>query len=199
MKKLFLFLFISSSLWFISCDIDQTQEGELPDVDVDVSADAGKLPAFDVDWADVKVGTRTKTVKVPKVVVVMEETEVEVPYVDVDMPNDEEKEERTLIVEAEVRDKVYDLEIEQVYAVDDRLYVISSLEATDEDIDDQTMRVSDRVIVNVPDFNVKHFIIGKRPEGDFNNQYTFVSSRDELNEKLKNGKAIYTKSMESSN
>ena len=56
-----------------NCNVDQKKEMELPSVDVDVSAEEGQLPTYDVDWADVNVGTTTKTVEVPKVVIVMEE------------------------------------------------------------------------------------------------------------------------------
>jgi len=192
MKKILMYL-AGCSLFFlaVSCDVDQTQEAKLPEVDVDVETTAGQMPEYNVDWADVNVGTRTTTVKIPKVVVVMEEEEVEVPYVDVDMPNDGEKEERTLLVEAEVKNVVHDIEIDEVYATGKRLFVISTLEATDEKIGDQTMRVSDRVILNAPDLDVKHYIIGERPEGSHNSQYTFIKSRSQISDKLANGKKIY--------
>lgn len=56
-----------------ACDIDQTEEGELPDVDVE----AGEMPAYDVDVADVDVGTVQDTVVIDK------------PVIDVDMPDDD--------------------------------------------------------------------------------------------------------------
>lgn len=59
------------------CRVEKTEEGELPEVDVD--AEAGKLPEYDVDAADVDVET--------------EKREVEVPTgVDVDYPEDENEE-----------------------------------------------------------------------------------------------------------
>lgn len=57
-----------------ACDIDQTEEGELPDVDVDVSE--GQLPEYDVEGPDVDVGTDTDTVI------------IETPTVDIDLPDD---------------------------------------------------------------------------------------------------------------
>lgn len=57
--------------------LKKNESGSLPEVDVDVDAEAGSLPEYDVDWAEVNVGTKTETIKVPKVVVVMEEEEVE--------------------------------------------------------------------------------------------------------------------------
>ncbi len=57
-----------------ACDIDQTQAGELPDVDVDV--DAGQLPRYDVDVADVDVGTTQDTIVIER------------PTVKVKMPDD---------------------------------------------------------------------------------------------------------------
>ncbi|MFO6446553.1 hypothetical protein ACLBKU_05345 [Erythrobacter sp. NE805] len=53
-----------------ACDVDQTKEAELPEVDVK----GGQVPEFDVETADVDVGTK--------------KTEIEVPDVDVKMPGD---------------------------------------------------------------------------------------------------------------
>jgi len=62
------------ALGLSACDVDQTEEGELPEVDVD----GGNMPEYDVETADVDVGT--------------EEVTVDVPDVDVDMPDDAEGE-----------------------------------------------------------------------------------------------------------
>ncbi len=69
------------------CDVEKTREGVLPTVDVDVSGDAGQLPAYDVDAPDVDVSTEEKTVLVPKVI--MEKETVTVPEIDVTLPKDE--------------------------------------------------------------------------------------------------------------
>lgn len=191
MKKL-VFIAVVSLFAFSSCDVDQTQEGEMPEVDVDVSE--GQLPEFDVDWADVNVGTRTTTVKVPKVVVVMEEEEVEVPYIDVDMPNNSEKEELTIQVEAEVEGEAHQLEIQKIYATGNRLIVVSQLESTGTDIKDQKMRVSDQVVLNAPDLDIKHYIIGKRPNRNFNSQYTYIKDMSEIRQDLSSAKVIYQNS-----
>lgn len=54
-----------------ACRVQQTEEGEMPDVDV--SAEGGKVPEYDVDAADVEVKTEERTVKVPDVDVTMPE------------------------------------------------------------------------------------------------------------------------------
>jgi uncharacterized lipoprotein len=69
-------------LW--GCDVEQTQEGKMPDVDV--SVESGQLPEYDVDAPDIVVGTKEVEVEVPKVV--MEKETIEVPVVGVDMPED---------------------------------------------------------------------------------------------------------------
>jgi len=46
-----------------ACNVDQTEEGEMPDVDVE----GGQVPEYDVDAADVDVGTDTQTVVTPDV------------------------------------------------------------------------------------------------------------------------------------
>lgn len=62
----------ASCLAFAACDVDKTKEGEMPDVDVNVSG--GQLPEYNVEGPTVKVGTENKT--------------VQVPTVDVDTPDD---------------------------------------------------------------------------------------------------------------
>lgn len=59
-------------------EIRKTEEGRAPDVDVDVSG--GNLPEYDVEGPDVTVGTKT--------------VEVEVPTVDVDLPDDDDPREK---------------------------------------------------------------------------------------------------------
>lgn len=62
----------ASCLALVACDVDQTKEGELPNVDVNASG--GQLPEFNVEGPTVNVGTENKT--------------IQVPTVDVDVPND---------------------------------------------------------------------------------------------------------------
>ena len=192
MKKILIIALAGTFL--TSCNIKKEEKGEMPDLDVDVTADAGELPEYDVDWADVNVGTRTETVEVPKVVVVMEEEEVEVPYLDVDMPNGGEKMERTLMVEAEVTDTEHNLEIQEIWAADNNLYVIAKLEPMSQSIGDKRMRISDQVTLNAPDLNVKYYIVGTRPDKVFNTQYDYLENTDKLKNSLDNPKKIYSKS-----
>ncbi|WP_334055764.1 hypothetical protein [Polaribacter sp. P097] len=194
MKKVIMTIMTAALL--VSCDVDQTKKTKLPEVDVDIDTEAGQLPAFDVDWAEVNVGTTTKMVTVPKVVVVMEEVEVEVPYVDVEMPDDVdgEKEEQTLMVEAEVSDKEHAIEIKEIRAMNNNLIVISELEEMTTTLGDKKIRVSDQVTLNAPDMNVKYYVIGERPDRVFNTKYKYYSDMNTLNEKLGNDyKVIYTK------
>lgn len=51
------------ALGVAACDVDQTEEGSLPEVEVE----GGNLPEYDVDVADVEVGTDTQQVIVPDV------------------------------------------------------------------------------------------------------------------------------------
>jgi len=190
MKNLF-FLFICLSFFLTtSCDVDKTEQGEAPELDVDVQADPGELPEYDVDWANVTVDTRTKTVTVPKVVIVQEEEQVEVPYVDISMP-DKETVERTIMVEAQVANMMHNLNIMSVYAKDDELIVIANLESTDQNLEDRVVRVSDQLILNVPDdLDIEKYIVGERPTGEYNDQYEYVQSIEELD--LDEAQQIYS-------
>lgn len=73
-KKLAVPFLLSAALLTVSatgCRVRQTQEGEMPDVEVE--AKGGQVPKYDVDAADVDVKTGT------------EKREVTVPTVDVDV------------------------------------------------------------------------------------------------------------------
>lgn len=48
-----------------ACKVNKTEDGKLPEVNV--SADAGKLPKYNVQGPEVQTGTKTETVKVPTV------------------------------------------------------------------------------------------------------------------------------------
>ncbi len=47
-----------------SCNVEKTEDGEMPEVKVEGEA---KLPEYDVDAPSVDVGTETKTIEVPTV------------------------------------------------------------------------------------------------------------------------------------
>ena len=177
-----------------ACDVDQTQEGEMPEVDV--SVEEGQMPAYDVDWADIDIRTRTEMVEVPKLRVVMEEEAVEVPYIDMDWPEDSgEAAERVLAVDAVVT-REGNLDIKEVYTNGQRLIVLAELEL-DEDADElsdgETMTLSDQVIVNSPDMDVRYYIIGDRPENGFNSRYTYIRDRNQIGDMMRDGKTIYTR------
>ncbi len=64
MKKIVAMAFVGSALLGLSaCDVDQTEEGSMPEVDVE----GGNLPEYDVEPADVDIDTGTTTVEVPTV------------------------------------------------------------------------------------------------------------------------------------
>jgi len=86
-KKTALPLLLSAALLSVSmtgCKVRQTQEGKMPDVDVNVKG--GQAPKYDVDTAKVEVSTEKRDVNVPKVNVSTEKREVEVPKVNVKPP-----------------------------------------------------------------------------------------------------------------
>ncbi len=77
MKKFVLAAAASTmALGLAACDVDQTEEGEMPEVDVE----GGNMPEYDVEGPEVDVETGTETVEVPTV------------DVDVDGPDDAEGE-----------------------------------------------------------------------------------------------------------
>lgn len=71
-KSLVLVLALLVSLASGACRVRQTEEGNMPDVEV--KTEGGKLPEYDVDAADVDVKT--------------EKREIEVPVVEIEPPRD---------------------------------------------------------------------------------------------------------------
>ena len=53
-----------------ACDVDQTEEGDLPEVNVE----GGNLPEYDVDAAEIEVNTDTSMVVTPDVDIVTDDT-----------------------------------------------------------------------------------------------------------------------------
>lgn len=66
-------LTLFAALAITACDVEQTAEGEAPDVNVE----GGELPEYDVDAPNVDVGTETKEVTVPTVDVDATDAEVD--------------------------------------------------------------------------------------------------------------------------
>lgn len=167
-----------------ACTVDKTQKGRAPDVDVNY--DPGRWPKYDVNWADVDVGTKTRTVTVPKLEWKREQATVEVPYLDINAPN-ANREERTVTVELETAEPGYSVHIREVRATGDTLWVISELKQTGQ-MRGGPSRISDQIVVNAPDdLNVRKVIVGQRPEGVYNQQYTFVNDMSAVMQKLPQG------------
>ncbi len=72
MKNAIKLLVGASCLALVACNVDKTEDGNMPDVDVNVTG--GDLPEYNVEGPTVNVGTENRT--------------VEVPTVDVDAPAD---------------------------------------------------------------------------------------------------------------
>lgn len=68
---------VGGAAYFV--DVDQTQEAQLPNVDV--SVEGGQAPKFDVETGSVDVSSEEKTIVVPEVELV--EKEVTVPTLEV--------------------------------------------------------------------------------------------------------------------
>ena len=173
-----------------ACTTQQTEPGQAPDVDVDV--DPGQWPEYKVNWADVDVGTREQTVTVPVVRIEEKTQQVSVPYIDINPPGARDRAERTIRVEVDVPHAGYDLEITEMRASGDDLWVIARLNETDQAAAQAMTRASDQVVVNAPaDLDVRKIIVGQQPPGGAS-EHRFVGSMDALNQMIpQGGRVIY--------
>jgi hypothetical protein len=74
-----------------ACTVKKTEEGRMPDVDVEVK-DEGNLPKYDVDAPDVDVDIEKRDVKVPDVDVDVDTETKQVPVPDIDVHPADDKE-----------------------------------------------------------------------------------------------------------
>jgi hypothetical protein len=168
----------------IGCAVDQTQEARAPDVDVKV--DPGRWSEYDVRWADIEVGTAERTITVPVVRVDKETRRITVPYIDVNPPGAREREERVLSIDVDVPHSGYELQIVEVRASADDLWVIGQLRQTSTPSRQMKTRVSDRVMIKAPrDLDVRIVVVGERPDG--NDHLRFVESMDALQQMIPDG------------
>jgi hypothetical protein len=92
MKWLTLFTLCCAAASFLGCDVDVRDEGELPDVDVQV--EEGRAPDVEVRGPDIDVQGEDREITVPDVDVdvgTQEET-ITVPDVDVTIPEENDNE-----------------------------------------------------------------------------------------------------------
>jgi hypothetical protein len=166
------------------CAVDQTQGAQAPDVDVEV--DAGRWPEYDVSWADIDVGTSERTITVPVVRFEKDTTSITVPYVDVNPPGARDRAERVLSIDVDVPHSGYELQIVEVRASGDDLWVVGRLRETAAPSRQMQTRVSDRVMLNAPrDLDVRIVVVGERPSG--NDHLRFVDSMDALQQMIPDG------------
>ncbi len=82
-KKLLTILSLGGFAFAVTaCDVDQTEEGEMPEVQVE----EGNMPEYDVETADVEADMEEEEVLTPEVG--LEEETIQVPDVDVEMPDE---------------------------------------------------------------------------------------------------------------
>ena len=83
-SKIALLLAATLVLPLTACQVRQTEEGEMPEVEVQ----GGNVPEYDVDAADVEVSTTPTDVTVPDIDVTTQERTVPMPDVDVIPPSE---------------------------------------------------------------------------------------------------------------
>jgi hypothetical protein len=99
-----------AALVLTGCSVEREQAAQAPDVDVD----PGRWPEYDVNWADVDVGTEQRTITVPVVRIEREQKQVQVPYIRIAPPGGGQIEERTVSLSVDVPNAGYELQIVEV-------------------------------------------------------------------------------------
>lgn len=170
----------------MGCAVDQTQGARAPDVDVEV--DPGRWPQYDVKWADIDVGTTERTITVPVVRIEEQTRTMSVPYIDINPPGAEDRAERVVSIDVDVPHAGYEVQIVEVRASGDDLWVIGRLRETGTPRRRIKTRMSDQVVVNAPrDLDVRTIVVGERLEAGETGDYQFVDSMDRVEEIVPTG------------
>ena len=114
---------LSTALFMLSlaaCDVDQTKEAEMPDVDVEVKG--GQMPEFEVETADIEVKKETAKIPYPDVDVDVKKKEAEVSYpsIDIEMPGEEDAREKIAEAQAEAAEARAEAAEERAEAAEER-------------------------------------------------------------------------------
>ena len=188
MKQLTRHLFATAcaTLLLTGCSVNQEQPAQAPDVDIDV--DPGRWPEYDVNWADVDVGTEQRTITIPVVRVEREQRQVQVPYIRIAPPGGSQTEERTVSLNVDVPHAGYELQIVEVRASGDDLWVIGQLRQTGGASAQVLTRLQDHVVVQAPaNLDVRKIVIGERQTGAANGEYTFLPSMEAVADRIPEG------------
>lgn len=159
--------------------------------DVAVDAEGGRSPQYSEDWADVDVRTSERTITVPIVKVETETRQVTVPHLDINPPGARGRAQHVLSIEVTVPHPGYELQVVEIRASGDDLWVIGRLRETAPPSAHVVTRLSDRVAVNAPqDLDIRKFVVGERPDRIDNTHLRFIESMDRLEQIIPDGARV---------
>lgn len=188
----------------VGCTVEQSEAGQLPDVDVnaeggnldvdlpevDVDVEPGALPDLNVDWAELDIMVGETTVEVPKIDVYTEKETIAVPMIDIDWPGENDAPENQLLeVELDVTDPNARVEIVEVFAYQNNLIVVGRLHSSARS--GETTTVRDRVAINAPDMDIDYYVIGDTSVVTDDNGIMIVANRSEIDVDLRRARKLF--------
>jgi hypothetical protein len=101
-------------------------------------------------------------------------------------------EEREIQVKVKVPDAAWGIAIDAVYRVGGELWVVATLSRPADAMAAQVIStISDRISVSAPDLPLKYFVLGRTWRWKGEEPYTFLGSRDEIEEALRGAEVLY--------
>lgn len=171
------------------CAVDQTQEVRSPDVAVEV--EAGRWPQYKVNWADVDVGMSERAITVPIVKTETETRQITVPHIDIHPPGASGRVEQVISIELDVPHAGYELQVAEIRASGDDLWVIGRLRETGTPSVHVMTRLSDSVAIKAPqDLDIRKLVVGERPGGIGNEHLRFIDSMDRVEQIVPDGARV---------
>ena len=100
---------------------------------------------------------------------------------------------KEFVVELQVPDTTWTIQIGEVYEIGNELWVISHLSQETDVVGAQVISaVTDSLELDAPDLPVKYFVVGKNWHWDSGEPYIYISSINDIESDLNAGRILYT-------
>ena len=177
-----------------SSDVASAAPSVDPERRPDPDASSSEKASYDLELPTVEVGTVERVMNLPEVDVSMVRKVVRLPFVKLHWKGATDVREQTLQISVLVPHTGYDLQIRELYLVEDELVLISSLEETDPNRprSEEPSPLRDQMVVSGPPLKLRRYVVTEKlVDVEAQGSARLVGTREELQPLLEPGRKIW--------